>query len=401
MLHSPVLRDAAAAPRILIPIHSFEPGGVERVALRLSEVWRRRGVRAHLVVGRAQGPLQDEIPAAFRDVLQRHGRSTASFETFWMIGHLPRRIRRLKPDLLFCPGNSYAIVGVMMKLLLGKACPPVLLKVSNDLIRRDLPWPVRQLYYCWLRLQGRLIDRFVAIAEPMRDEIATMMRVEPDRIDMIEDGVLSFAEFERMAALRVGPRKPRAGRHFLAVGRLAKQKNFGLLLRAFARMAGPDDRLTIVGDGPERRKLEQMAERLGIVPQLALPGHVHPIESCLADADCFVMSSDYEGMPAALIEALAAGLPVIATDCCVSMADLLGHGTVGRLVPIGNEDALARAMKADLMPRTLAARRQAARFIVEHAADAYLSLIEPPECAKTELLFEAECGLGEPVASPA
>ncbi|POA63009.1 glycosyltransferase, partial [Pseudomonas sp. DP16D-R1] len=81
-------------------------------------------------------------------------------------------------------------------------------------------------------------------------------------------------------------------------------------------------------EGPERRALEAQAARLGIAGSVYMPGHVDPLDAWLAEADAFVLSSDYEGVPAVVIEALAAGLPIIATDCCCSMADLLGHGTL-------------------------------------------------------------------------
>jgi hypothetical protein len=77
---------------------------------------------------------------------------------------------------------------------------------------------------------------------------------------------------------------------------------------------------------------------------VALPGHVNPVSDALLAADALVMSSDYEGVPAVVPEALAAGLPVVSTDCSVSMADLLGHGRFGLLVPVRDEAALAGAM---------------------------------------------------------
>jgi len=152
------------------------------------------------------------------------------------------------------------------------------------------------------------------------------------------------------------------------------QKNFALLLTAFAKIAGPDDRLQILGDGPERARLERLAETLGIAHAVDLPGHLNPLDQWFAKADALVVSSDYEGVPAVVIEALAAGLWVVSTDCSVSMGDLLGQGRLGKLVAPRDLAGLAAAM-AEIEgneANVAMARAQARRFTVENAAAAYI-----------------------------
>ena len=194
------------------------------------------------------------------------------------------------------------------------------IKLSNDLYRIDMIAPYRAAYHWWLRVQGRMLDHFVGMAEPMRAEIARLMRVPDERITIIEDPSLEEAQFAALAALprHAGPRPPR----YIAVGRLARQKNFPLLLRAFARLNSPAARLTILGEGAERAKLERLAVQLGIADQLSLPGHVSDPMPHYAAASVFVLSSDYEGVPAVVIEALAAGLPLVATRCSTSLPGL-------------------------------------------------------------------------------
>ena len=366
--------------RILTFLHSFEPGGVERVALRLHEAWRAQGLDARLVLGRTSGAMRRDWPGLDYDLLGNQRVPHAGWETLWMILHLPAVIRRLRPDVLFCAGNSYTIVAVSMRLLLGKACPPVVAKMSNDLTRMDLPAPARPFYRLWLRIQGRVIDRLVGMAPPMREEIGTLMRVADYRIAVIDDPSLAEADIRRLAAAREAakaePRGP--GRRFLAIGRLAAQKNFGLLIDAFARMAGPDDRLAIIGEGGARRSLEAQIERLGLAGKVRLPGHVSPLDAELAAADALVLSSDYEGVPAVVAEALAAGLPIVTTRCSVSMDDMLGGGRFGLLVPVGDAAALAQAMQdiAKLKFDETAARDQSRRFTVEIASHGYRALME-------------------------
>jgi len=363
--------------RILTFLHSFEPGGVERVALRLVRQWRMGGVDAPLFLGRTDGAMEQELGSGLDcEVPRRPPFSVARFETLWMIVTLPFTIRRTRPDALFCAGNSYAVVAVAMKLLLGRACPPILAKISNDLERRDMPWPARMLYRLWLRIQGRYIDHFVAMAPGLEQEIARLVRPGAgDAISIIPDPALSLAQIDRLRGVRQSARAGEgAGRQFVAIGRLVRQKNFPLMLKAFARGAGPDDRLLIFGEGPEREALQIRADRLGISDRVTLAGHVPDPASRIGSADAFLLSSDYEGVPAVLLEALAVGIPIIATQCSAAMRSLLGDGALGRLVPVGDVGAFTVAIaQADQLSQERAASLdQARRFTLEAAATAYL-----------------------------
>ena len=359
--------------RIAVPIHSFEPGGVERVALNLAAAWQAGGAEVSVLLGREAGAMQQTAPK-LAYVVRPEPIPTAAFETLWLIWTAWRWLRNNRVDVLFAAGNTYAIVGIALKLLLGARCPPIAIKISNDLARRDLPAPARWFYHRWLRVQGRWLDHFVGMAAPMRAEIAAALRVNDDRIAIIEDPALEAAQFAALAAIPREPALPRAPR-YVAVGRLAGQKNFPLLLCGFARLTDPAARLVIVGEGGERAKLERLAEQLGIAERLSLPGHCDPLPH-LAAASAFALSSDYEGVPAVVIEALAAGLPIAGTDCSVSMPALTGHGAFGALVPIRDADALAGAMQHVLtMPFDPAAARSATQpFTIEAAAARYRAL---------------------------
>lgn len=379
---------------ILIPLHSFAPGGVERVAMRLARAWSDAGHTVHLVLGRDEGGRPTLAGGLDFDVLQKPGMaSTAAFETAWMIAHLPGRVRAVRPDLIFCPGNSYAVVGAALKLMLAGDCPPVALKISNDLARADMNPLVQAGYRQWCLLQGRLLDGFVGLAEPMRRGIRAAMGVDGDRVAIIDNPVLSRADIAALA--RDGSRadEAREGRRFLAIGRLAPQKNFPLLVRAFARIAGPGDRLAILGEGPERARLERLADRLGVAGRLLLPGHVEDTRPWLAGADTFVLSSDYEGLPAVVLEAFAAGLPVVATRCAASLPVLIDEGRTGRLVPVGDAAALAAAMAPSMAFDRARARATVDRFTVERAAPAYLDLFRELVARRTRLRFPATHGV--------
>lgn len=362
--------------RVLTYLHSFEPGGLERDVLRFNGAWAAMGIDAQIVLGRNEGALAGDAPDVPFHLLQTGRISTAAFETMWMIWHLPRWVRKLRPDVIFCAGNSYTIVAVALRLILGRRCPPMVFRVSNDLIRRDMPQPIRAIYHAWLRLQAPYFVRIIGMAEPIRAEIVTQMRADPAQVTVIDNASLTMAEIDRLAQARDAVMRNQPGRHYLAVGRLASQKNFPLLIDAFARIARPDDRLTIVGEGTERGRIERQIASLGLTAQIALAGHQSPVDPWLAAADALVLSSDYEGLGIVVIEALAAGLPVVATDCSPNIALLIDG--VGRRVPVGDAGALADAMSTIVDDPVDAAemRARAERFTVEASGQAWLTLFD-------------------------
>ena len=376
---------------IAMPIHSFDPGGVEKVGLTLASAWHCAGHDVTVVLGRSEGEERARAPRLTYWLRECSAR-TAAFETIWMISCLYRYLTTNKVDVLFCPGNTYAIVGAAMRLLLGPSCPPLVLKISNDLSRRDMAPPVRAVYRLWLSVQGYVFDRLVGMAAPMHAEIREATGAPADRVRVVVNPALTRERFDRLSRLPQTPKAPWRTR-YLAVGRLVRQKNFAMLIHAFSAQAGPGDTLTIAGEGPERAELEALAATLGVADRVHMPGHVAVIDELLPQADVFVLSSDYEGLPAALIEAMAAGLRIIATDCSSAMSYLLGGGRLGALVPVGNHAAFANAFRTvgELPFDPERSREIAAQFTIENAADSYLSIMsdvcQEPRPAPADFLF--------------
>jgi len=362
--------------RILLYLHSFEAGGVERVALRLAGEWAARGQDVRVAMGRDTGPQRHHAPDNVVYDFARPSRLAAPFETLWMVFHLIGAIRRHRPDVLFCAGNTYTIVAILVRLILGRQCPPTVCKLSNSLERLDLPSPARAAYGLWLRIHGIFIERFVGMAPPMRVEIERSLEISGSRVEIIPDPALRLSEWQMLCG--AAPPAPSRVRRFVAIGRITAQKNFRLLLEAFADFAGPADRLLIVGEGPQRDALLDLISQLGMADRVSMPGHVQSAIETLTSADVFVLSSDYEGVPAVVVEALAAAVPIIATDCSASMRYLLADGAFGTLVPIKDRAALARAMSGAPSRESLPAeamRAMAAQFTVERAAAPYLEAL--------------------------
>src|SRR5690606_4100549 len=175
----------------------------------------------------------------------------------------------------------------------------------------------------------------------------------------------------------------------LGVGALTEQKDFPTLIRAFARVrARRPCRLMILGQGktPEdtaarQAELRFLAKGLGCADDLELPGFVQNPFKYMARASLFVLSSRYEGLPGVVIQALACGCPVVSTDCPHGPAEILAGGRYGRLVPVGDDAALADAIAATLAAPPAAAmlRARAGLFSVESAVDRYLELLLGPD----------------------
>ena len=137
-------------------------------------------------------------------------------------------------------------------------------------------------------------------------------------------------------------------RNIITVGRLMTQKNHKLLIEAFSKIAKefPDENLVIYGEGELRDTLETQSKKLGLEGRVKLPGATTNVAEKLSSAKVFVLSSDYEGMPNALMEAMAVGVPVISTDCpCGGPAMLIEEDSQGILVPCQNAEKLANALR--------------------------------------------------------
>lgn len=370
------LGSSASRLRILLFLHSFGPGGVERVALRLAGAWAGAGHDVRMVMGRNDGAERSIAPDnVIYDFAPPHW-SARRFESLWMVRQLVAGVRKHRPDVIFCAGNTYTIVAGLARAILGSECPPIVCKLSNSLDRRDLPAIARLGYWIWLRQHQHFIEQFVGLSEPMGKEIERFLGVRPERIAIIPNPVLTSSDMEELSGSRESGNGD--GRRFVSVGRLTRQKNFPVLLRAFARIAKADDRLLIVGDGPERNRLAKLAAKLGISASVELPGHQSSVSKLLKAADVFVSSSNYEGLPGAVVEALAAGVPVVATHSSACLSHLLDDGELGQLVPIRDVAALAKALERAAVqeaPPLPTMRSAALAYMIERSAPLYLDVL--------------------------
>jgi glycosyltransferase involved in cell wall biosynthesis len=198
-----------------------------------------------------------------------------------------------------------------------------------------------------LALQYARYDAVIALNQHMADEAKQMfgdtlrqLVVLPNAIDI--DAIRASASAPNAA------KAPTSAPYIVSVARLDEiQKDHRTLLRAYAKLIednGVKDDLVIVGNGAFKQELEALAVQLGIAPRVHFVGHQDNPHALIANARVHVLSSRYEGMPMVLLEALAHGRPIVATDCPTGPREILDDGRAGMLVPIGDVDAMADAL---------------------------------------------------------
>lgn len=333
----------------------------------------RLGHNVEFVLMRATGDFLAEVRCEFTIV------ALATPRTRGVPRALARYLRERRPDAVIAnmwPLTSAAVIG---KVISRQPCH-LLLVEHCTLSQQYATWGGlhKLLLSASISATYRFANRIAAVSEGTGNDIARLAQVRPEQVAVLHNPIPQRPTPDTEAratadALWACP----VGQRILTVGSLKDQKNHPLLLRAFASMERPDARLMLLGKGENEVALRALASDLGIADRVIFAGfHADP-SPFYATADLFVLSSDYEGFGNVIVEALSFGLPVVATDCPSGPAEILGGGQFGRLVPVGDSQALARAMEDALAARmdrdTLI--RRASDFAPEIAARKYLNLL--------------------------
>lgn len=313
---------------ILIMTHNMAGGGCERVIAQLANRFAGQGMHVTIATEyRADSfySLSDAVKlVALSDKAACRSRDIPA-----VYGALRRFVKKNKPDVVLAMPEKVNVWTVLF--LLGSGTP-VVVSERND--------PRRHPESRIKRLLRRLLYPFAAGFVFQTEEAAAYFS-KP----IAERGVVlpNPLDTSRIPAPFTGERKQR----IVSAGRLEKQKNYPLLIRAFSifHKAHPDYTLTIYGEGTERDALTALAASLNVSDAVQLPGQTKILGQDMNDAAMFVLSSDFEGMPNVLIEAMAAGLPCIATDCSAGgCRALIADKENGLLTSVGDCDGLANAM---------------------------------------------------------
>lgn len=373
------MSDDERPPRVAVLVSFTGDGGVEHMVARLVEGFLEKGVAVDVLLIKERGGHAARLPSGAR-ILRLHARTSVT-----AVPAVVRYLRRERPAALLAAKDRAGRVAIVARAL-ARVPTRVVLRLGMHLsgslagksaLRRWSRWlPVRRLY--------ARADEIVVVADAVAEDMASHGGIPRERFTVIPNPAVP--EDLQARCREPVPCRWLDGGHppvILAIGRLTAQKDFGVLLQAMARVRGERAaRLVILGEGPERARLESMASDLGIADAVRLPGFVANPLAWMARARLLVLCSRFEGAPNVLVEALACGTPVVATDCPSGPREILAGGRYGRLVPVGDSAALATAITAalDTAPDREHLREAVSEYTVERSAARYLVAlgVSPP-----------------------
>jgi glycosyltransferase involved in cell wall biosynthesis len=326
---------AGAKKRLALFLPNLGGGGAERVALALTQGFLDHGHEVDLVLARREGVLLSLVPAGVKiiDLGASQLRHTAL--------PLARYLRARRPDAMHAMMWPLPVLAIIARTLARVETRIVgsehttLSARRHGLRSRAVRMLTRQAY---LRA-----DALIAVSAGVADDMASLVGLPRNRITVIHNPLLLPQILPDPAA--AASRWPAGTKRILAVGALKEEKNYPLMLRALRRVQEKiPASLLILGDGQLRSELKKQIDDEGLGSAVVLAGFDTDPWPYFSAAHLFVLSSDCEGLPTVLIEALHAGLPIVSTDCPNGPREILAGRTFGDLVECGDETALVGAI---------------------------------------------------------
>jgi len=318
--------------KIVFVISSLDAGGAERVLTQLATYWAdEKGHDVHILIFRPQGatsfyPLSSKITLHPLGDLKRNGQSFLSWgkNFIWSLCALRSFVKRQKPDHVISFVNVINIVtllvtlGLKKSLIISERVDPRYHNITllGDVLRRLLyPFATK------LVVQGNYIASYFPY-------LKGRVHVIPNPVS-VPSPLVSKKETKKL----------------IHVGRLTPQKGQDVLLKAFAKALKlvPDWQLDLYGQGAEKENLESLTKELKIQENVTFQGVTTDIQQKVSQASLFCFPSRFEGFPNALAEAMAHGLPVVASNCGGNL-ELIQHEENGLICPIDDEEAFAKAL---------------------------------------------------------
>ena len=350
-------------------------GGAQKVLVTLANSLAENNYSVDFVLSSCKGPYLSSLNSTIDVHDLGHQHVAASFFD------LARYLRDHKPAVLISGISNANAAALLASSLFLRSCKVIITQHTNwSQILLDNPSQKERVVYHLSKYLYPLAARIVAVSSGIADEVRQMENVPSKTVLCIHNPVVTSELIELATQL--------PAHHWLAqkdtpvvlaVGRLAKEKDFETLIRAFHQVQMQVEcKLVILGEGPERPTLESLVRELKIDDRVDLPGFIQNPYAYMAQADLFVLSSRFEGLPTVLIEALACGTEVVATDCISGPAEILENGRYGRLIPVGDVGALSKAIVDSLAKplRKAVLQERAELYSVANATAAYARLIE-------------------------
>jgi glycosyltransferase involved in cell wall biosynthesis len=383
---------ASSRAHLALYLFGLSGGGAQRRTVTLANAFAERGHRVDLALVKEEGPLRSHVSGRVNVLeLSRFGAPGLSRRTPRRVGMLlavPALVRYLRSErpAVMLSAASHVHLGALLAHRLAGVETRLVLRASNHLSREGPGKTRKRRLSTWLaRRFFPRADRLIAVSESVARDLERAAGIPPEKIATIYNPVVTARLLERAEAPLEHPwfaaDQPPV---ILGVGRLVAQKDFPTLVRAFARVrAERPARLLLLGEfkkAKRHRALQQLIEELGVAEDVQLAGFVPNPLPYMKRAAVFALSSAWEGLPGALIEAMACSCPVVSTDCPGGSAEILQQGALGPLVPVRDDTALAGAILALLDeptdPERLKAR--AAEFDLDTSVGRYLDVLLGP-----------------------
>lgn len=355
-------------------------GGADRVTLVLLKNLDRSRYQVSLLLMRNEGVLYDEIPDDV-DVID------AKAQNLWFfLIPIVKAIRTTKADVVFstCGGANMpvAIAAFMNPLRKWKAIVSernVIFPPGKSILKRALMVVIKAFFY-------RFADVLTAVSIGVKDDMRKKLLLYGRTIRVVDNPLIDD-QLRKQADAAVNEQWFHENRQIpviLHVGRFVHQKNHRLLLTAFSEVTkNTACHLVLLGEGPLLEETRELVDKLELSHVVNFYGFDKNPFRFMAKCDVFVLSSNHEGMPGVLIQAMACGAPVVSTDCPFGPNEIIREpGTDGMLVPVGDSGSLAGAIleliKNDKQRRAMGelAKKSVNRFDVETAMQTYVQAIE-------------------------
>lgn len=368
-------------PLIAHVLYRLDTGGMERIVVSMINATCDR-YRHAVITLTGFGVLRFEIEHAVTACVSLHKKPG---KDWWCYFRLWRALRALKPDLVQTYNIGTLDLAPVVKLA-GVRC---LIHAEHGRDATD-PEGEKPKYLRLRRWLAPLIGRYVAVSPDLQRWLTERAGIRRSKVVYIANGIdaakFNVARADSGPRRRLGDFAPPGTVLIGNVARLDKVKDQAGLISAFKRLREGDRhadcRLIIVGAGPQRDELERQIAQLGLAATVQLLGNRDDVAELLAECDVFALSSIAEGMPVTLLEAMAARLPVVATDVG-GVASVVETGVTGTLVPAGDPQAMAEALSAYVTDETLrrqhgnaACARVTARFSLSTMVAAYVTLYD-------------------------
>ncbi len=352
-------------------IGSMRFGGAERAVLNLVNSLSKKGHKIDLIMISAKGEFISLVSKDVRNVDLNSSKSIYANKKF------SKYLSENNPDIVVAFQNHVQLM-VLISALFWKYKGKIVLNEQSTFSQNNNGFK-GLLQKVLSGLIFSRADKIIAVSNGVMFDLIKNFPKLKDRMEVIYNPIEGWDVKIPMKSIPSHPFFGKDKKVIVAAGRLTKSKNFELLLQAFRIVNHSNDYyLLILGEGEERNNLLSLAKNIGIEQSVSFPGFVSDPLAYFSKADLFVLSSNYEGLPGVLIEALSCGCKIVSTDCNYGPAEILENGKYGKLVPVNNVQKLAESIKIALNENVDATilRNRAKDFSIETIAEQYLLCFE-------------------------